>query len=1048
MMARLDPSIRHAITPPDFGENMLHREHLVDRLHGEIPRKLVAIAAPAGYGKTTILADFVAHAEMPICWVSLTEADRDMMRLATVLLASLERRFRRLRDQMDLRAYLEESPANVAASIVSLIEQNVPESFVIILDDVHHIHASEDSIEFVDGLIIDLPEQTTVIAAGREVLEVSLARLMAQGDLAGLGSHDLAYRFEEVKEILNDAEGGNYPERRVSEIYERTRGWPAAVNLAYQTSSQSSLVGDIPESLVYEYLGSVVLNRQPERLRRFLIEASILPVMTAEILDQVLDRDDSGDLLSAAHARSLFLTVSGGDQETYEFHPIFRSLLRDTLKASSPSRFIELHETAANYLGDVSPETAVSLSLETGNLEKAAEVIEKIAERFFSAGRFATLIGWFELFEKPTLEVPNLTYYCAKILSTRGESEEAFELWGVLAESPDVSRDVALRALASRGMMAIRLGWHDEAEAIIADLLPELDKVAVPDIRAMTYRLEARFKATVEKEFDFAANLIDKAIDELEAVDDHYELLDSLQEKVQILGLGGDMLAARNTSHQVIKLSQTAGSDLTNSRAVNNLAQLEYLAGNYEEALNAYEEAKASARRASSRYTEAWILLGQADIFNDIGLAVQAADLYGQVLRIATSIDNLPLIRLGCLRTSILHRRGASYRIAREWIRRASEVETSMASSSLVIEQAALSMKADPGNAKQMLVDLLDSDERLEADGEVLAQFFLASASYLVDDRGASEIMHQCFEMASLKGWEQVVAAELSFMSEIEGWATRVFAGQSSFSIIQSRIEAMRSYRGHYGPQDDAPDERSDLRICSLGGGRIYLQGKPVDGLKPQAVQLLIYLIDRGSAERDRLAEEFWTDFPPGRQTANLHMAVYSLRRKLGKEAIQLEGSVYRINPELDLRYDAVEFERAVDVALRLPPGDPRKLFALGESIRHYEGMYLPEFFSDWVQEKRRLLEHKYLDVVSDYADEAIRRDQPDKAVPTLREALTADPLRDDLNELYVEALGMMRRRSELVAHYERYKDLLSEELGLEPSRSLKELYRKFIKRA
>src|SRR3990170_8399204 len=102
-MAKTDALLRHAITPPAFDARAkLHRERLVDGIHANIPRKLIAIAAPAGYGKTTLLADFTDCTEIPVCWVRLTEADRDMVRLATVLAASLQKRFRRLRGQLEL----------------------------------------------------------------------------------------------------------------------------------------------------------------------------------------------------------------------------------------------------------------------------------------------------------------------------------------------------------------------------------------------------------------------------------------------------------------------------------------------------------------------------------------------------------------------------------------------------------------------------------------------------------------------------------------------------------------------------------------------------------------------------------------------------------------------------------------------------------------------------------------------------------------------------------------------------------------------------------
>jgi len=101
-VAKLDSVLRHAITAPAFDQTKLHRDRLVDELHADIPRKLIAIAAPPGYGKTTLLADFTAHTELPVCWVRITEADRDALRFASVLNNSLQKRFRRIKNEIDL----------------------------------------------------------------------------------------------------------------------------------------------------------------------------------------------------------------------------------------------------------------------------------------------------------------------------------------------------------------------------------------------------------------------------------------------------------------------------------------------------------------------------------------------------------------------------------------------------------------------------------------------------------------------------------------------------------------------------------------------------------------------------------------------------------------------------------------------------------------------------------------------------------------------------------------------------------------------------------
>ena len=197
-MAKLDSVVRHAITAPTFDKTKLHRERLVDDIHANIPRKLIAVAAPPGYGKTTLLADFTENTELPVCWVRVSDADRDVFHLSNLLNISLQRRFRRLHSQIDLENLAGSSPEALAGVFSSVIDENVSETFVIILDDVHLINTSESTTAFLDTFLENMPEQVTVIAAGREVLEVSLARLMADGNLGGLGPQDLALTQDEV----------------------------------------------------------------------------------------------------------------------------------------------------------------------------------------------------------------------------------------------------------------------------------------------------------------------------------------------------------------------------------------------------------------------------------------------------------------------------------------------------------------------------------------------------------------------------------------------------------------------------------------------------------------------------------------------------------------------------------------------------------------------------------------------------------------------------------------------------------------------------------
>jgi LuxR family maltose regulon positive regulatory protein len=391
-----DPLIRHAITPPAFDKRMVHRAQLVDSIHANIPRKLIAIAAPAGYGKTTLLADFAAHSELPVCWVRLGENDQNPVRIAKILVASLQKQFRRLKDQIDIGTLDNESPQTLAHAFASAIDEKIGEAFVIAFDDVHHLNDFPDAIAFLDGLLEHLPEQATMIAAGREVMEVSLARIMARGDLAGIGPHELALTREELVKLVDLRLGVELDEDEAAVLMAETEGWVTGVLLSGTISRKSlgSLAGHA-QPLVYEYLASVVLNRLPDEMRRFLLDSSVLSIMSAETCDLLLNRTDSEQILSDLTSRGLFITASADSPRTYHYHPKFREFLLDSLEAIDAGRLTNLRERAAEFYADKGlPELAVDLFIESGAFAQAAETARQHVSEIYRSGQMQLLQRW------------------------------------------------------------------------------------------------------------------------------------------------------------------------------------------------------------------------------------------------------------------------------------------------------------------------------------------------------------------------------------------------------------------------------------------------------------------------------------------------------------------------------------------------------------------------------------------------------------------------------------------------------------------------------
>jgi LuxR family maltose regulon positive regulatory protein len=1051
-MARPDANLRHAISPPAFDRTKLHRERLVDAVHANIPRKLIAIAAPPGYGKTTLLSDFAAHTEIPTCWVRVTEADRDLMRLAEVLAASLQRRFRRLRGQPDLAAFVQASPAALARAFTSAIEERVGEPLAIVFDDVHILNRSRPVLEFLDVFLETQPEQITVLVAGREVPEVSLARLMAEGDLAGLGPQDLAMDREELISLARQLTGLQLGEVEADRLLEETRGWVTGLLLtgALTSTGLRDLVrGGKP--MVYEYLASVVLNRQPDDLRRFILDASVLGVMTADACDAVMQRSDSHRYLARLMRESLFISATDESPRTYEFHPQFREFLLESLGSAGAARLRSLRLRAAEYLAEVgSLEDAVQLYFDAGSFRAMAGLMEASAQRMLRLGRTQTLELWVRMIEQAGTAAPRVLLYSATAYADQGNPEAAEQMLAKLERASGGKATASLRAGVQfvRTMVLLQRGEYAAAsEAAAGAASISQGKVDRRD-RATLLRLRALAILRGGGPAGEAEALATEAVALLEKEDDAYALGVTLLDLVQIQYAAGKSLEAFATSRRAHELLLTHGGPLPLSTSYNNLAVASHVNGEYEEALDLFPKALRLTRQTSSPAREANVLYGQADLFSDLGLALQAAELYGQGLQIATRLDNPALIRYGCVQTSVLHRRRGGPAVAHEWLKRAMALEKSGSPDPMVRTQlAALEVSVSPPRARSTLRELLDESRRpLDSDSRTLALYHLARAEVRDGNiQAAQSVFDQALAWAATRGREQLLAAELSCDADTADFARRFLGAQPVLPGVLRRVELMQAVARRF--QDNPPEERQSeqLVVRALGKGTAHWNGRSLGDLKPLVREILFYLVDAGQADRDVIVETFWPHYPPGRQTANLHMTVYGLRRILGKDAVLLEGTTYSLAASLKIDSDVQRFERAAEVAERLPPGDPRRLFALTEAINSYQGSYLADSPSSWVVQRRRGLESRYLDLLTANAEEAMVRDLPARAVTTLRKALQIDPLRDDLHMTYLEALGRMGRRSEVITHYQYYVRLLADELGLDPPSPVRELYARLI---
>ena len=398
---------------PNQPRDLLHRPRLVDFLHEHIHFKLLLVSATAGYGKTSLVTDFVHDTDYPVAWFHVAEPDADLATLVSNVCFSLQTAFPNFKPIVPaLAAQPNAKPKQLATALTREIETLLPDSFVLVLDDFQLVEESPAVIQFFDELLRTLPEQAHLVLIGRTVPPLRLSALAARQQIAGLSDEHLRFTPAEIKQLLS-LRGTELPDAEAERLAANTDGWITGILLTTHLMWQGLMANlvDVPRSSqpLYDYLADEVLDRQPPELRQFLLESAVLPDMEPSVCDAILARCDSARLLRQAADHRLFISAVGEEFPTYQYHPLFREFLLSRMRAQNQRRMQELQMSAARwYAAHNMPEAAVTFFLMSNAPAEAAVVAERHADPLFISGRFDTVRRWAEQLAAQLKEAPLL----------------------------------------------------------------------------------------------------------------------------------------------------------------------------------------------------------------------------------------------------------------------------------------------------------------------------------------------------------------------------------------------------------------------------------------------------------------------------------------------------------------------------------------------------------------------------------------------------------------------------------------------------------------
>jgi LuxR family maltose regulon positive regulatory protein len=395
--------------PPGF----VPRPRLTEALSDGLAQGLVLVCAPAGFGKTALLAEWIRGRRCPVAWLCLDAGDSDPARFWRYTLAALDRARPGLAGRVG--PLLGPPPPRsfeglVTALINELATEPGADEVVLVLDD-YHLIDSEPVHASVALLLEYLPPVLRLVLISRADPPLPLARLRGRGQLAELRSAELRFTGQEAAALLAETAGPGLPEAAVAALVARTEGWAAGLQLAgLSLRGQPDAAGFVAtfsgsHRFVLDYLTDEVLAGQPEPVREFLLETSVLDRLSGELCDAVTGRAGSQALLEQIERAGLFLVPLDEVRGWWRYHHLFADLLRARLQAEQPSRVPELHRAAAAWCGEHDlADDAVRHALAAGDAAWAA----RLTERYFDAlyyrwGEAATLRRWLSALPPETL---------------------------------------------------------------------------------------------------------------------------------------------------------------------------------------------------------------------------------------------------------------------------------------------------------------------------------------------------------------------------------------------------------------------------------------------------------------------------------------------------------------------------------------------------------------------------------------------------------------------------------------------------------------------
>jgi len=1073
------PIVRTKIIIPRRRSEILSRHRLLEILDNVIDLKLLILAAPAGYGKTSLMIDFTYHTQLPVCWFALDTLDIDAQRFIAHFISSIRNRYPGFgtasfsalqninQDKLDLDA--------VITAIVNDCYENVTENFIFVLDDYHLVRDSKPIESFINRITQEMPENFHMIIASRTLLTLpDLSLLVARSQVGGLSFEELAFLPEEIKQLMAVNYHQMISDDGATQLAEHTEGWITGLLLTAQLSDEGTderlRLERVSGVGLYEYLAQQVFDRQDEVMQSFLLRTSLLEEFNADlcekVIGQALDISNANwdDQVEIVQRDNLFVLPVEDVTLHLRYHHLFRDFLQDRMRDGRPEETLKIEKALAAYYVDQRDwERAMSIYSRIGNVDQVSDLIRDASPGLILGGRLVTLTEWIDtLPEDEKKNRPEILSILGTVAMMRGAIPQSLELLdraitGLRKSNltQDLIASLIRRSIVNRYLGKYTQAMEDADEALmICSQHPKEKRLRAEALRVKGVTLYQK------GELRNSLVLLHEALEKYQALKENLDAAKVLLDIGVVYCAMGNLTDTESCYTSSLEFWQKTQNSLWQSNVLNNLGGLQHMRGHFEIAMQNFERAVNYARLAANPRLECYSLTSLGDLYRDIHAFEEAHKVYALACSVLPSFNDLTLQILLNLSQCSLERCEGNYHNAHHFLNEAEKMALSGGSkyeeSLCFLEAGSLALherKTQKAVDKITIANTFFEKEGYKAE-HFRASFYLQLLALQRSNAAATLLQFREWLNTPLPDADQMSLLRLG--SENLGLLQSINHGVPATVDLLDFIERVRNY------DHSLIDTRKMIRrhssiiqfttprisIKALGRTQVKIGDQQVKlaAWKTQSVRdLFFYILQHmDGVTKEDIGEVFWPE--ADQQTIRLRFknSIYRVRHALGTESVTLVDEAYRFNRTLDYDYDVEDFLQEISTA-QATDEQSVKIQHFKNALTLYKGPYLPKIDYEWVLVQRENLHQKFLDSAANLINLLIDTKQYQQAIAYSQRAIEIEPCYEVAHRSAMIAYSAIGDKVGMVKQFDKCKKLLLNDLGVTPSPQTEKLYQTLI---